>query len=96
MIILGWVIWSIGAFILLINICLFHNPDAGAGRLAKRLALLITIGLVITLFTNFSKFHLVWWIPLAMFLNIAAFQSGVYRKGAKFMEELKENKERDK
>jgi hypothetical protein len=90
--ILEWVVWIIAAFVFIIHIFLFFNSDPGVSRLAKRFSLLIAIGLAITVFTKLSKFHLIWWLPLAYFINLVTFSAGVHRDAHKFIENLKKEK----
>jgi len=87
--ILSWVIWAIAMVILLIQIPLFFHRDPGVGRLAKRFGFLIAVGLVVTLFTSLSKFHLIWWVPVAYACNLLTFSAGVNRNAAKFITNLK-------
>ena len=90
MYILSWIIWAIAMITLLIQIPLFFHRDAGVSRLAKRFAFLIAVGLTITLFTNLSKFHLIWWVPVVYTCNLFTFAAGINRNAAKFFVNFKE------
>jgi len=94
MYILSWVVWVIALLVLFIHIPLFFHRDPGVGRLAKRFSLLIVIGLLITVLTDLSKFHLIWWLPFVYVFNLFTFKAGVYRRAAKFMENLKKEHKR--
>ena len=93
--ILEWVIWGVALFIFIIHIFHFFHSDSAVRLLAKRYNFLLAIGLIITAFTKFSKFHLIWWAPAAFFLNLFTYKAGVQRGAEKFMEELKKNKNED-
>jgi uncharacterized membrane protein YdfJ with MMPL/SSD domain len=59
-----------------------------------KFAFLIAIGLAVTVFTNISKLHLLWWVPLGLFINLVLLAADINRKTAEFAERLmKENKE---
>lgn len=96
MYILEWIVWSIGVFILFIQVCLINNPDPGAGRLAKRYSIFLLTGLLLTVFMEISKFHLIWWIPVGFIINLLFFSSSVYRGADKFKEKMKEENDKDK
>ncbi len=91
--ILGWVVWAVAMFIFIVHIFLFFHSDPGVSRLAKRFSFLIAIGLAITAFTKLSKFHLIWWIPVAYLFNLWAFSARVQRDAKKFIEKLKGRKQ---
>ena len=78
--IIGWVVWGIALLIFFVQVALFFSHDPGVGRLAKRTAFLIALGLVVTVLTNFSKLHLLWWVLLSFFFNLFFFRVSVKRK----------------
>lgn len=71
--ILGWIVWSFALLICIAHILLSFHSDPGVGRLARRFAVLVAIGLVVTAFTTISKLHLLWWVPTAFVLNMFIF-----------------------
>ncbi|MCY7410498.1 MAG: hypothetical protein LH473_09505, partial [Chitinophagales bacterium] len=68
--IIGWIIWGIGCCILLIVLGMLKSKEAIVRNLATRIAFFMTSGVLLTLILNFSKFHLIWWIPASFFLPI--------------------------
>jgi len=93
--ILEWIIWGVALIIFIIHIFLFFHSDPGVSRLAKRYSFLIAIGLIVTAFTKFSKFHLIWWAPVAYVFNLLTLSAGVRRGAKKFIKDLKEDKNED-
>lgn len=93
--ILGWIVWAVAMFVFIVHIFLFSHSDPGVSRLAKRFSFLIAIGLAITAFTKLSKSHLIWWIPVVYIFNLLAFSAGVHRGAEKFIEKLKEEKNKN-
>jgi hypothetical protein len=93
--IIGWIVWGIALLILIVQVALFFHHDPGVGRLAKRWAFLIALGLAITALTDFSKLHLLWWVPFSLFLNLFFLTAGVNRKVAKFTERLPIKQDKD-
>ncbi len=69
MIIAGWIVWGIGLFYCIIFFLKRHQ-DGGVVMLTRRYAVLLAIGLTVTLFADVSKLHLLWWGPLAYPLNL--------------------------
>ena len=90
--ILGWVVWAVAMSMFIAHIFLFFYSDPGVTRLAKRFSFLIAIGLAITAFTKLSKFHLIWWVPVAYLLNLWAFSVGVQRGAKKFLKSSRKKK----
>ncbi|MHC4546615.1 MAG: hypothetical protein ACYTDW_12910 [Planctomycetota bacterium] len=89
-----WFVWGVALAIFIAQLVFIFHRDRGLRRLAMRFAFLIAIGLAFTAFTNFSKLHLLWWVPLAFFLNIFFFAADINRKTAKFAERIQsENNE---
>lgn len=91
MTVVGWIVWSLVLILCIAQILLSFHRDRGVGTLAGRFAALLAIGLIGTLFTGFSKLHLLWWVPLAHFLNMfvytAVFRSRVDKAVKQILEE---------
>ena len=92
--IIEWIAWGFAFMILICQCALFSHRDPGVGRLSKRFAFLISIGLIFTLVTRYSKLHMIWWVPLAYNLNVFFFAASVNRGIAKFVDQM--NKEKKK
>ncbi len=91
-----WCVWGTALALFISQLIFFFHRDQALRRLAKRLAVLIAIGLAVTALTNFSKLHLLWWVPLVFFINLAFLVADINRKTAEFAERLmKENKENE-
>ena len=91
-----WVVWGTALAIFISQFIFIFRRDPAKRRLAMRFAFLIAIGLAVTVFTNISKLHLLWWVPLALFINLVFLVADINRKTAEFAERLiKENKEND-
>ncbi|MHC4110136.1 MAG: hypothetical protein ACYSUY_03625 [Planctomycetota bacterium] len=89
-----WFVWGVALAIFIAQLIFIFHRDRALRRLAMRFAFLIAIGLVVTAFTNFSKLHLLWWVPLVFFINIFFFAADINRKTAKFAERIQsENNE---
>jgi hypothetical protein len=67
-----WIVWSIGLFYCIVFLLVRHQ-DGGVVMLQRRYALLLGIGLLVTLFADVSKLHLLWWAALAFPLNLLLF-----------------------
>jgi len=70
MAIIEWVIWAVACFLLLsfFLAALFqHDPLIRSYHM--RYCLLLVPGLLVTVITPVSKFHLLWWVPVTFFLN---------------------------
>jgi len=64
-----WVIWGFAlllSFVFLMN----RHKDRGVMLLSRRYATLILVGALFTFVTDISKLHLLWWMPIAYFLNM--------------------------
>ena len=91
-----WVVWGTALAIFISQFIFIFRRDPAKRRLAMKFAFLIAIGLAVTFFTNISKLHLLWWVPLAWFINLVFLVADINRKTAEFAERLiKENKEND-
>lgn len=55
---------------LLVAFGLFQSKKTIHKKLAIRIASLLLVGLLLTLLTNLSKLHLLWWIPISFFVPI--------------------------
>jgi len=91
--IIEWIIWGIGVLVLImfIPMCLHREPLIG--RMFKIFAALIVVGLVITILTQISKLHLLWWIPLSFILKDLIFHADLQWR---YRGLLKESREREK
>ena len=90
-----WIVWGTALAIFISQVVFIFHRDPGKRRLAMKFAFLIAIGLAVTVFTNISKLHLLWWLPLCLFINLVLLVADINRKTAKFAERLmKENKEK--
>ena len=90
-----WFVWAAALAIFISQFIFIFRRDPGMRRLAMRFAFLIAIGLAVTALTNISKLHLLWWVPLALFINLVFLAADINRKTAEFAERLmKENKEK--
>jgi hypothetical protein len=67
--IIEWIVWGIAVLVLLFFVPFYFHPRVLLGRQFKIFALLILIGLVLTVCTQLSKLHLLWWIPLSYILK---------------------------
>ena len=67
-----WIVWSIGLLYCIVFLIVRHQ-DGGVVMLQRRYALLLGIGLLVTLFADVSKLHLLWWAALAFPLNLMLF-----------------------
>jgi len=91
-----WFVWAAALAIFISQLVLIFRRDPGVRRLAMKFAFLIAIGLAVTVLTNLSKLHLLWWVPLAFFINLVFLAADINRKTAKFAKRLmKENNEKD-
>ncbi len=89
-----WIVWGAGLAIFISQLVFIFHRDPAKRRLAMKFAFLIAIGLAVTVFTNISKLHLLWWVPLVFIINLVILAADINRKTAKFAERLmKENKE---
>jgi hypothetical protein len=73
--IIEWIVWGIGVLVLIVffPMCLHREPLIA--RLFKVFAVLIVAGLIVTAFTQLSKFHLLWWIPVSFILKDVIFHA---------------------
>jgi len=69
--IIEWVIWAIACvFLLSFLLAALSQRDPGMRSHHMRYCLLLVPGLLITAITPVSKLHLLWWVPVAFFLNM--------------------------
>ncbi len=92
--IIEWFVWGIAVLILIAYVPLYFHRDPLIGRLFKGFAALITIGLVVTIFTNHSKLHLLWWVPVSFFLKDFIFYTNLKLGFNRFVK--KKDREREK
>jgi len=92
--IIEWFIWGIGVLILIAYVPLYFHRDPLIGRLFKGFAFLIAIGLVVTLFTQHLKLHLLWWIPVSFVLKDFIFRANFKHKYNRFVKKM--DREREK
>lgn len=91
---ISWFVWGVALAIFIAQLVFIFHRDPGLRRLAKMFAFLIAIGLAVTAFTNLSKLHLLWWVPLGFFINLFFLAADINRKTAKFAERIQsENNE---
>ena len=91
-----WFVWGTALAIFISQLIFIFHRDRALRRLAMRVAFLIAIGLAVTALTDFSKLHLLWWVPLVFFINFVFLAADINRKTAKFAERLmNENNEND-
>ena len=89
-----WFVWGVALAIFIAQLIFIFHRDRALRRLAKRFAFLIAIGLAATAFTNLSKLHLLWWVPLAFFINFVFLAADINRQAYKFAERIQsENNE---
>jgi len=63
----GWIIWAI-AFLILVRFFIDIFDQRRYVRIASSVvSLLILFSLVVTSFFDISKFHLIWFVPVAFF-----------------------------
>jgi len=71
MAIIEWVIWAIACvFLLSFFLAALFQHDPGIRSHHMRHCLLLVPGLLVTVITPISKFHLLWWVPVTFFLNM--------------------------
>lgn len=68
----GWIVWGIGLLYCIVFL-LNRHQDGGVVMLSRRYAWLLGIGLLVTVFADVSKLHLLWWAALAFPLNLMLF-----------------------
>lgn len=83
----GWVVWGVGLLYCIVFFLIPHQ-DRGVTMLQRRFAVLLAIGLIVTLFANVSKLHLLWWAPLAYSLNVLLFTVATEIKTRSFAEKM--------
>jgi hypothetical protein len=91
--IIEWIVWGIGVLVLIIFIPMYFHREPLIGRMFKIFATLIIIGLVITLFTQLSKFHLLWWIPLSFILKDQIFHADLHWRFKRFANRMDRERE---
>lgn len=67
-----WIVWAVGCIYCVVFL-LNRHQDGGVMMLSRRYAVLLGIGLVVTLLADVSKLHLLWWAALAFPLNLILF-----------------------
>lgn len=82
-----WVVWGI-AMLLGFAFLMNRHKDGGVALLSRRYAILVLAGALITFVTDISKFHLLWWMPIAYFLNMYLFTIIVQLKMKSFENNL--------
>ncbi len=70
--ILSWIIWSV-ALGLSLSFLLYKSPEPAVHHYMKRYGLLAGLGVLATIITDLSKFHLLWWLPATYLFNILLF-----------------------
>ena len=89
LIVLGWLAWAVAFFVLLVQAgCSLSTKDPGVRMMAGRYSFVLLIGMAVTIFTSFSKLHLLWWMPVAYFLNYQFLSFTVDRKMDRTMEKI--------
>lgn len=83
----SWIIWSICLFIALLQLFLLNSKDGGVKRIAFSFFLFLALGLLATTFGSISKFHLLWWLPVAYFASTFIFQWRVKRNSDAYFKE---------
>ena len=92
--IIEWFVWGIAVLILIAYVPLYFHRDPLIGRLFKGFAVLIAIGLVVTIFTKFSKLHLLWWVPVSFILKDFIFYANLKHGFNRFVKKM--DREREK
>ena len=70
MAIIEWVIWAIACVVMLsFFLAALFQRDPVMRSYHMRNCLLLVIGLLVTVITPISKLHLLWWVPVTLFLN---------------------------
>ena len=71
MVVAEWIVWVISCIVLLsFFLAALTQRDFGIRSHHMRHCLLLAPGLLITIITPISKFHLLWWVPVTFFLNL--------------------------
>ena len=83
----SWVVWGTGLLYCIVFFFTRHQ-DGGVVMLSRRYAVLLAIGLIVTLFTDVSKLHLLWWAPLAYPLNLMLFAATTRMRMRGFAEKM--------
>lgn len=92
--IIEWIIWVIGVLVLLFFVPFYFHPRPLFGHLFKIFAFLIVLGLILTAFTQLSKLHLLWWIPLSFILTILIFHDELQWRFNRLSKEWTEREEK--
>lgn len=93
--IIEWIVWGIGFLILIIHIPLYLHHDPSIASIFRNFAVLATAGLVVTVLTELSKLHLLWWIPVSYILKFDIFYAGGYWRVKRFLKEERERELRE-
>ena len=71
MVVAEWIVWVIACIVLLsFFLAALTQRDSGIRSHHMRHWFLLAPGLLITIITPISKFHLLWWVPVTFFLNL--------------------------
>lgn len=96
MAIIEWVVWALACVVLLsFLLAALFQRDSGIRSHHMRHCLLLIAGLVITVITDVSKLHLLWWVPVTFFLNIVLSNMFLALRIKRGLRDL-ENQRRDK
>ncbi len=96
MAIIEWVVWALACVVLLsFLLAALVQRDSGLRGHHMRHCLLLIAGLVITVITDVSKLHLLWWVPVTFFLNIVLSNIFLALRIKRGLRDL-ENQRRDK
>ena len=93
--IIEWIVWGIGVLALIMFIPMCLHRETLIGRMFKIFATLIIIGLVITILTQLSKLHLLWWIPLSFILKDLIFHADLQWRFNRVLKKWREMDEQD-
>ena len=94
--IIEWIVWGIGVLVLIFFFPMYLHREPLIGRLFKVFAILIVVGLIVTAFTQLSKFHLLWWIPASFILKDVIFHADLQWRFNRLSKERREKEQKDK
>ena len=92
--IIEWIVWGIAVLVLLIFVPMYFHTRPLLGRQFKIFAFLMVIGLVLTISTQLSKLHLLWWIPLSFILKDLIFYADLQWRFNRLSKEWTEREEK--
>ena len=96
MAIIEWVVWALACVVLLsFLLAALVQRDSGLRSHHTRHCMFLIAGLVITVITDVSKLHLLWWVPVTFFLNIVLSNMFLALRIKRGLRDL-ENQRRDK